>query len=111
MDVCVIGLWHQGIVGAACLADLGYSVFAADHDGGKVDRLNDGRAPLYEPGLDDLIAAGLASGRLRFDSDVAGSVVGRPYVLLTTATRATSPRSWPRPGKSPRTWPTTWSCT
>jgi UDPglucose 6-dehydrogenase len=82
MDVCVIGLWHQGIVGAACLADLGYSVVAADHDEGKVDRLNGGRAPLYEPGLDELLAAGLASGRLRFSADVAGSVVGRPYVLL-----------------------------
>ena len=82
MDVCVIGLWHQGIVGAACLADLGCSVVAADHDEGKVNRLNGGRAPLYEPGLDELIAAGLASGRLRFSGDVAGSVVGRPYVLL-----------------------------
>ena len=82
MDVCVIGLWHQGIVGAACLADLGCSVVAADHDEGKVDRLNGGKAPLYEPGLDELIAAGLASGLLRFDRDVAGSVKGRPYVLL-----------------------------
>jgi UDPglucose 6-dehydrogenase len=82
MNVCVIGLWHQGIVGAACLADLGCSVVAADHDTGKVDRLRDGKAPLYEPGLDALIAGGLESGRLRFSADVAGSVKGCPYVLM-----------------------------
>jgi len=82
MDVCVIGLWHQGIVGAACLAELGCSVIASDHDASKVSRLNDGRAPLYEPGLDELIVAGLESGRLRFSADVAVSVRGCPYVLL-----------------------------
>jgi UDPglucose 6-dehydrogenase len=82
MNVCVIGLWHQGIVGAACLADLGCSVAAADHDAGKVGLLNGGRAPLYEPGLDELIAAGLESGRLSFSADLAESVRGRPYVLL-----------------------------
>jgi UDPglucose 6-dehydrogenase len=82
MDVCVIGLWHQGIVGAACLAELGHSVVAADHDAGKVETLSGGKAPLYEPGLDALIAAGLGSGRLRFSADVAGSVKGCPYVLI-----------------------------
>ncbi|MHB1557596.1 MAG: UDP-glucose dehydrogenase family protein [Isosphaeraceae bacterium] len=82
MDVCVIGLWHQGIVGAACLADLGCRVIAADHDASKVGRLNEGHAPIYEPGLDDLIASGLASGRLRFDADPAGAVQGCPHVLV-----------------------------
>ena len=62
MDVCVIGLWHQGIVGAACLADLGCSVVAADHDASKVALLNGGKAPLFEPGLDELIGEG-AGGR------------------------------------------------
>jgi UDPglucose 6-dehydrogenase len=82
MDVCVIGLWHQGIVGAACLAELGCRVIAADHDAGKVGRLNEGRAPIYEPGLDDLLASGLGSGRLGFCDDMAGAVRGRPYVLV-----------------------------
>ncbi len=83
MDVCIIGLWHQGIVGAACLTDLGCRVIAADHDASKVARLSEGHAPIYEPGLDDLIVAGLGSGRLRFDADVAGAVRGCPYVLVT----------------------------
>ena len=82
MNVCVIGLWHQGIVGAACLADLGGSVVAADHDASKVALLNGGKAPLFEPGLDELIGKGLAVGRLRFSTEVAGSVQGCPYVLI-----------------------------
>lgn len=81
-DVCVIGLWHQGVVGAACLAELGHDVVAADYDAARVARLAEGRAPLFEPGLDALVGRGLASGRLRFSADVAGAVRGRPYVLL-----------------------------
>ncbi|MGP0066220.1 MAG: UDP-glucose dehydrogenase family protein [Isosphaeraceae bacterium] len=82
MNVCVIGLWHQGIVGAACLADLGGTVVAADHDASKVALLNGGKAPLFEPGLDELIGKGLAVGRLRFSTEVARSVQGCPYVLI-----------------------------
>jgi UDPglucose 6-dehydrogenase len=82
MDISIIGLWHQGIVGAACLADLGCSVLAADHDAEKVRLLNDGKAPLFEPGLDELIRQGLDTGRLAFSNDVARSVKGRPYVLI-----------------------------
>jgi UDPglucose 6-dehydrogenase len=82
MDVCIIGLWHQGIVGAACLADLGCNVVAADHDASKIALLNGGKAPLFEPGLDELIGKGLAVGRLRFSNEVARSVQGCPYVLI-----------------------------
>src|SRR5262249_15553978 len=82
MNVCVVGLWHQGIVGAACLADLGCAVVAADHDAEKVERLNAGRAPLFEPGLDELIQKGRASGALSFSADVGRSVEGCPYVLI-----------------------------
>ncbi len=82
MDVCVIGLWHQGIVAAAGFADLGCAVVAADHDAKKVEQLRQGKAPLFEPGLDDLIRKGLQSGRLAFSSDLAGSVRGRPFVHI-----------------------------
>ncbi len=82
MNVCVIGLWHQGIVGAACLAELGCSVVAADHDKTKIELLSSGKPPLFEPGLEELIEKGLRSGKLTFSSDVAGSVKGCPYVLI-----------------------------
>lgn len=80
--ICVIGLWHQGVVGAACLADFGYSVIAADHDVQRIDALKLGKAPLYEPGLDDLIQRDLLQGRLTFTDDVAGAVRGISDVWL-----------------------------
>ena len=57
MNVCVLGLWHLGTVTAACLAAAGHRVTGVDFDATVVDRLRAGKAPLFEPGLDDLIAA------------------------------------------------------
>ena len=82
MKVAVIGLWHQGVVGAACLADLGYDVLAADTDRERVDRLTEGKAPLYEPGLDELLRKGLDSRRLQFTTDLSAAVRARPNILL-----------------------------
>lgn len=80
--LAVIGLWHQGVVAAACLADWGYDVVAADVDAGRIAQLGEGKAPLFEPGLDALLAKGLQAGRLRFTTDIAGAVRERPYVLV-----------------------------
>jgi len=82
MKVAVIGLWHQGVVGAACLADLGYDVLAADTDRERVDRLTEGKAPLYEPGLDELLRRGVDSRRLQFTTDLSAAVRGRSNILL-----------------------------
>jgi UDPglucose 6-dehydrogenase len=71
MRVCVYGLWHLGCVTAACLAHGGHDVIAVDPDTEVVAQLRQGRTPLFEPGLDDLINSGLATGRLRFDADPA----------------------------------------
>lgn len=69
MKVCVQGLWHLGCVTAACLASLGHEVVGYDADGARVDALNAARAPLLEPGLDALIAEGMAARRLRFSAN------------------------------------------
>lgn len=74
--ICVIGAWHLGCVTSACLADLGYRVTAVDPDAARVERLNDGAAPLFEPGLDELIAANIAAGRLSFTTDPAEGLRG-----------------------------------
>jgi len=68
MKVCVYGLWHLGSVTAACLADFASvtSVVGLDPDGAVVTALNDGRPPLFEPGLEDLVRRGLAARRLQF---------------------------------------------
>jgi len=68
MKVCVQGLWHLGTVTAACLASLGHEVIGLDFDADVVEGLNRGSPPLLEPGLEPLVKAGLASGRLRFTS-------------------------------------------
>jgi UDPglucose 6-dehydrogenase len=50
--IAIIGLWHQGVVAAACLTELGFTVIAADADAVRIEALREGRAPLFEPGLD-----------------------------------------------------------
>jgi len=71
MNVAVIGLWHLGTVTAACLAAAGHEVTGLDFEPARVENLAGGVPPLFEPGLEDLVRAGLASGRLRFTTDPA----------------------------------------
>lgn len=71
MRVAVHGLWHLGCVTAACLAEGGHDVVALDPDPRAVADLDSGRLPLDEPGLDALVAAGRAAGRLAFRADLA----------------------------------------
>lgn len=69
MNVCVQGLWHLGTVTAACLASIGHRVVGLDFDRGTTERLNRGVPPLFEPGLEELVQRGLASGQLSFSTD------------------------------------------
>lgn len=73
MKICVLGLWHLGTVTAACLASGGHDVTGLDFDADVVAGLAAGKPPVLEPGLEDLVRAGLASGRLRFATDVAAA--------------------------------------
>ena len=80
--IAVLGLWHQGVVGAACLADRGFAVVGADPDAARIAKLRNGKAPLFEPGLDELLGKGLQSGRLSFVADYAEAVRGAPFVFV-----------------------------
>lgn len=82
MNVCVMGMWHLGTVTAACLASRGHDVIGLDLDEMRVARLNDGRPPLFEPGLEPLVREGLASGRLHFSSDAASALSGREVLWI-----------------------------
>jgi UDPglucose 6-dehydrogenase len=84
--ICIVGLWHQGTVLSACFADLGHEVVGVDTDEEVVTGLGHGRPPLHEPGLGELVTAGLGSGRLRFTTDFAAGVVGADYVFLSLDT-------------------------
>jgi len=66
MKICVQGLWHLGSVTAACLASVGHDVVGLDSDADIVQNLAKGKAPLFEPGLDELIQSGIANGKLGF---------------------------------------------
>jgi UDPglucose 6-dehydrogenase len=68
MNVTVLGLWHLGCVTAACCARH-FQVVGLDFDAANIARLNAGQAPLFEPGLNELIAAGLAAKKLSFTAD------------------------------------------
>jgi UDPglucose 6-dehydrogenase len=69
MKICVLGLWHLGSVTAACLASVGHDVVGLDLDSETTLKgLRLGKAPIFEPGLDNLIQNGLTSGHLRFSS-------------------------------------------
>jgi UDPglucose 6-dehydrogenase len=72
MNLTVLGLWHLGSVTAACCATR-FRVTGLDFDSANVAKLQSGKAPLFEPGLDDLIAAGLAAKNLSFTTDAAAA--------------------------------------
>jgi len=83
MKVCVQGLWHLGSVTAACLASVGHEVVGLDADQKTIDGLNQGKAPLFEPGLDELLQAGLAKGNLRFTTDNAEAAADAEVLWVT----------------------------
>jgi len=74
MKITVFGSGYVGLVTGACLADVGYSVMCVDIDAAKVDLLNSGIIPIYEPGLDELISNNVQARRLQFTTDAAAGV-------------------------------------
>jgi UDPglucose 6-dehydrogenase len=87
MRVCVQGLWHLGSVTAACLASLGHEVVGFDPDQTVISSLNEGKAPLFEPDLNPLIAEGILKGGLRFTSDAANAFKDAEVLWVTFDTQ------------------------
>jgi len=71
MKISVIGCGYLGAVHAACMAELGHEVIGVDVDQSKIDALAEGRAPFFEPGLPEILASAIATGRLRFTTDMS----------------------------------------
>lgn len=86
MKITMIGTGYVGLVSGACFAELGHEVICVDHDAGKIAGLLHGVMPIYEPGLDDLVARNVAMGRLTFSVDAASSVKGRDAVFIAVGT-------------------------
>jgi len=86
MNISVVGTGYVGLVVGSCLAETGNQVVCVDIDRKKIDRLNAGEVPIYEPGLDRLIERNLAEGRIEFSSDVAGAVRRGRVVFIAVGT-------------------------
>ncbi|HTK71291.1 MAG TPA: UDP-glucose/GDP-mannose dehydrogenase family protein [Croceibacterium sp.] len=86
MRIVMIGTGYVGLVSGACFADFGHDVTCVDKDASKVEALLAGRIPIFEPGLDELVANNVAAGRLRFTLDLAEAVPGADAVFIAVGT-------------------------
>ncbi|MCB9978851.1 MAG: UDP-glucose/GDP-mannose dehydrogenase family protein [Rhodospirillales bacterium] len=86
MRIGVVGTGYVGLVSGTCFAEFGIDVVCVDKDAGKIDRLKAGEIPIYEPGLDDLVAKQVAAGRLSFTTDLAQAVRGSDAVFIAVGT-------------------------
>jgi UDPglucose 6-dehydrogenase len=86
MRVAMIGTGYVGLVSGACFADFGHNVTCVDKDAGKIVALQRGEMPIYEPGLDDLVAANVQAGRLHFTTDLKGPVAEADAVFIAVGT-------------------------
>jgi len=86
MNVTIVGTGYVGLVTGACLADMGNQVLCLDIDAAKVKALNDGRIPIYEPGLEAVVKRNRVAARLSFSTDVAGGVAHGILQLIAVGT-------------------------
>ena len=86
MHVAMIGTGYVGLVSGACFADFGHMVTCIDKDAGKIERLKAGDIPIFEPGLDVLVAQNVKAGRLSFSTDATEAVKGADAVFIGVGT-------------------------
>ena len=86
MQIAVIGTGYVGLVAGTCFAELGWSVTCVDKDDAKVAALHRGEIPIHEPGLDELVRANVAAGRLKFTTDMALAAGPADAVFLAVGT-------------------------
>ncbi len=86
MKVAMIGTGYVGLVSGVCFSDFGHEVICVDKDPLKIDRLNAGEVPIFEPGLQALMARNVAAGRLSFTLDLAAAVAGADAVFIAVGT-------------------------
>jgi UDPglucose 6-dehydrogenase len=86
VNICVVGTGYVGLVTGAVFADLGNDVVCVDNDPAKVADLIEGRMPIYEPGLEEMVARNTADARLSFTTDLAAAVRRSVIVFITVGT-------------------------
>ncbi len=86
LKIVMIGSGYVGLVSGACFADFGHSVVCVDIDEQKIRNLTDGRIPIFEPGLEELVAQNARAGRLSFTTDLSGAVAEADVVFIAVGT-------------------------
>ena len=86
MRIAMIGTGYVGLVSGACLSEFGHEVVCIDKDASKVETLRAGGIPIFEPGLDEVVAANVKAGRLSFETDLARGVAGAAAVFIAVGT-------------------------
>ena len=86
MRIAVIGTGYVGLVSGVCFSDFGHDVVCVDRDAAKIDRLRAGEIPIYEPGLDALLARNTEAGRLSFTTDLDAALAGAQAVFIAVGT-------------------------
>jgi len=86
MKIAMVGSGYVGLVSGACFADFGHDVVCIDKDPAKIEALGAGRMPIYEPGLDDLVARNVRAGRLAFTTDLAEGIAGAGAIFIAVGT-------------------------
>src|SRR5256885_5746769 len=86
MRIAMIGTGYVGLVSGACLSEFGHEVACVDKDAAKIEALKAGKMPIFEPGLDDVIATNVKAGRLSFTGDLAGAVTRADAVFIAVGT-------------------------
>ena len=86
MRIAMVGTGYVGLVSGACFSEFGVDVVCVDTDGDKIARLNRGEIPIYEPGLDQLVARNRDEGRLSFSTDLAAAVAAADAVFIAVGT-------------------------
>ncbi|MRR22557.1 UDP-glucose/GDP-mannose dehydrogenase family protein [bacterium] len=86
MNISIVGTGYVGLVSGACFAELGATVWCIDTNAGKIDRLNSGIMPIYEPGLEDLVHRNVKAGRLFFSTDLTRSLNDVEMLFIAVGT-------------------------
>ena len=86
MRIAMIGTGYVGLVSGACFSEFGVSVTCVDNDARKIERLRQGEIPIYEPGLDQLVASNVAAGRLNFTTELKPAITGADAVFIAVGT-------------------------
>ncbi|WKZ46067.1 MAG: UDP-glucose/GDP-mannose dehydrogenase family protein [Anaerolineales bacterium] len=85
-QICVVGVGYVGLVTGACFADLGNRVIALDVDTKRIENLNQGIMPIYEPGLEELVRRNVKAGRLSFTTSYADALKGAEFAFIAVGT-------------------------